>query len=481
MSFQKNEWAELLIEDCGIDGEGIGKTDGFTLFVKDAVIGDYIRARIIKVKKNYGYGRLEEVLTASPYRVEPECPIARPCGGCQLQALRYDRQLVFKEEKVRNNLKKLGGFEDPPMEPIIGAEHTFRYRNKAQYPVGKNREGRIIAGFYAGRTHAIIETEDCILGMPENKEILRIILSHMEKHRIEPYDEETGKGLVRHILIRVGHATGQIMVCLVVNGEELPGQKELCKALCTIPGMTSISLNVNRQRNNVILGETVILLYGKPAIEDRIGDLSYRISARAFYQVNAYQTVKLYNKVLEYAALTGEETVWDLYCGIGTISLFLARRARKVYGVEVIPEAIENARENAALNQISNAEFITGKAEDILPEKVRRNEAAADVIVVDPPRKGCERALLDAILQIAPRRIIYVSCESATLARDLKILCEKDYHLEKVCPTDQFPQTIHVETVVCLSNKNAKSKDYVEIGVDAEDYYRIKDSGKDGK
>ena len=467
MEFRKNDLVTLEIEDCGIDGEGIGKADGFTVFVKDAVIGDTVTAKIIKAKKNYGYGRLMEVLKPSPYRVEPKCEFARQCGGCQLQALSYDQQLVFKTNKVKGHLERIGGFTDIPMEPIIGMDELFHYRNKAQFPVGRNKEGKIVTGFYAGRTHNIIENRDCALGVAENKEVLNRVISHMEKYGIEPYNEATGKGLVRHVLIRYGYFTKEVMVCLILNGNKLPKEELLVKSLCEIPGMTSITINVNKKRSNVILGEEIRLLWGQEYITDRIGDISYQISPLSFYQVNPMQTQKLYAKALEYADLHGEETVWDLYCGIGTISLFLAQKAKFVRGVEIVPAAIENAKENAKLNGLENTEFFVGKAEEVLPREYKKNGVYADVIVVDPPRKGCDETLLETMIEMNPERIVYVSCDSATLARDLKYLCERGYELRKVCPVDQFGMTVHVETVVLLSQQ--KPDDTIEIDLDLDE------------
>ena len=464
MEYRKNDIVTLKIEDCGIDGEGIGKADGFTVFVKDAVIGDTVTAKIIKAKKNYGYGRLMEVLKPSPYRVEPKCEFARQCGGCQLQALSYDQQLVFKTNKVKGHLERIGGFTDIPMEPIIGMDELFHYRNKAQFPVGRNKEGKIVTGFYAGRTHNIIENRDCALGVAENKEVLDRVIAHMEKYGIEPYNEATGKGLVRHVLIRYGYFTKEVMVCLILNGNKLPKEEQLVKSLCEIPGMTSITINVNKKRSNVILGEEICLLWGQEYITDRIGDISYQISPLSFYQVNPMQTQKLYAKALEYADLHGQETVWDLYCGIGTISLFLAQKAKFVRGVEIVPAAIENAKENAKLNGLENTEFFVGKAEEVLPREYKKNGVYADVIVVDPPRKGCDETLLETMVEMNPERIVYVSCDSATLARDLKYLCERGYELRKVCPVDQFGMTVHVETVVLLSHKKADS--YIHIDVE---------------
>ena len=450
---KKDDLIEVTIEDLSEEGTGIGKFEGMTFFIKDAVIGDRVRAKIMKMKKNYGFARLMEVLTPSPDRVEPLCPVARQCGGCQIQAMSYEAQLAFKTRKVESNLKRIGKFEEIPMESIIGMEDPFHYRNKAQFPFGKNRDGKIITGFYAGRTHSIIENTNCHLGKEVNEEILEKILAWMNAFHVEPYNEATGKGLMRHSLIRCGFRTGEIMVCLVINGRKIPGEEALVDSLKIIPGMTSISLNVNKEKTNVILGREVINLWGRPYIEDYIGEVKYQISPLSFFQVNPVQTERLYGKALEYAGLTGEETVWDLYCGIGTISLFLARKARKVYGVEIIPDAIEDARRNASLNGFTNTEFYVGKAEEVLPEKYEKEGVRADVIVVDPPRKGCDENLLSTMVKMQPERIVYVSCDSATLARDLRYLCDNGYELKRVCPADMFPQTVHVETVVLLSHK----------------------------
>ena len=467
MEYRKNDIVTLEIVDCGTDGEGIGKADGFTVFVKDAVIGDTVTAKIMKAKKNYGYGRLMEILKPSPYRVDPICPSARQCGGCQLQAVSYEEQKAFKEKKLRGHLERIGGFKELPMEPLIGMDEPYHYRNKAQFPVGRNKEGRIVTGFYAGRTHAIIENRDCALGIPQNKEVLDRVIAHMEKYNIAPYDEMTGKGLVRHIFVRYGFFTGELMVCLIINGQDLPHQKEMVEKLGEIPGMTSISLNINKKRNNVILGDKVKTIWGKEYITDKIGDISYEISPLSFFQVNPHQTWKLYSKALEYAELHGEETVWDLYCGIGTISLFLAQKAKFVRGVEIVSAAIEDARRNARLNKIDNVEFFVGKAEEVLPREYEKNGVYADVIVVDPPRKGCDEMLLKTILKMQPKRVVYVSCDSATLARDLRFLCDNGYELKKVCGVDQFPQTVHVETVVLLSQQ--KPDDTIEIDLDLDE------------
>ena len=450
-SYVKNDLVTLKITDMGNDGEGIGKVDGYTLFVKDAVIGDTVLAKVMKAKKNYGYARLMEVVEPSPDRVEPPCPYARQCGGCQLQAMSYEQQLRFKTNKVKNHLMRIGGMEEVPMEAIIGMEHPYRYRNKAQFPVGRSKEGKIITGFYAGRTHSIIENRNCLLGVELNEQILDKVIAYMEENHVEPYDEKTGKGLVRHVLTRYGFDSKEVMVCLIVNGNKIPNAESLTESLRQIPGMTSITLNINKERTNVILGNQIKLLWGQTYITDSIGTIKYQISPLSFYQVNPAQTRRMYEKALEYAQLTGEETVWDLYCGIGTISLFLAQKAKQVYAVEIIPQAIEDARRNAALNHLKNVEFFVGKAEEVLPEKYEKEGVYADVIVVDPPRKGCDEILLDTIVKMSPKRVVYVSCDSSTLARDVKYLREYGYRVERVCPIDNFSQTVHVETVVLLS------------------------------
>ena len=466
---RKDDLITVTIEDLSSEGLGVGHYDGMAFFIKDTVIGDVAEAKIMKLKKTYGYARLTRLITPSPDRIAARCPVARQCGGCQIQAMSYPAQLRFKEAKVRNNLVRIGKFEHPPMEPIIGMEEPFRYRNKAQFPVGMSKDGRIIAGFYAGRTHAIIECEDCLLGVEENRVILDLVLEHMKEYHISPYEELTGKGLVRHVMIRKGFATGEVMVCLIVNGDSLPHADVLVERLRTIQGMASITLNINREQTNVIMGREIKLLWGQPYIEDTIGSVRFRISPLSFYQVNPLQTEKLYNKALEYAGLTGEETVWDLYCGIGTISLFLAQRAKQVYGVEIVPAAIEDAKANAALNGMANAEFFVGKAEEVLPEKYEKEGITADVIVVDPPRKGCEESVLATMIQMAPKRIVYVSCDSATLARDLKYLCHHGYELTRCCPTDMFGNSVHVETVVLLSQLKQKPDDYINVTIELDD------------
>lgn len=498
MAYKKDDCVKVTIDDIGTGGEGIGKINGYTLFIKDAVIGDVVEAKIIKAKKNYGYGRLMKVIKASRHRVEPVCPVAKQCGGCQLQQMSYEAQLDFKEKLVKNNVERIGGLTEGSyeLEPIIGMEIPYHYRNKAQYPVGYNSKHDIVMGFYAGRTHYIIDCCDCALGVKGNDRILNAIKDWMKQCNISAYDEESGNGLIRHVLIRNGYHTGQIMVCLVVNikapakrfmnysgmPEELTykqygkishnaGLKKtdiesLINELKMMDGMTSVMVNYNDEKTNVILGTTCDTLWGKSYIEDFIGNIKYQISPLSFFQVNPQQTEKLYSKALEYADLKGGETVWDLYCGIGTISLFLAGRAKKVYGVEIVPQAIEDAKNNAEINGIENAEFFVGKAEEVVPafyEKMKEAAAAGDenanesihpdVIVVDPPRKGCDESLLATIVDMAPNRMVYVSCDSATLARDLKYLEAHGYKVQKVQPVDQFGHTVHCESICLLTRK----------------------------
>ncbi|MBE5886903.1 MAG: 23S rRNA (uracil(1939)-C(5))-methyltransferase RlmD [Lachnospiraceae bacterium] len=504
--YKKGDCLTVTIEDLDTDGQGIGKADGYTLFVKDALVGDVVKVKIMKAKKNYAFARLEEVITPSSYRIEPKCEHHRRCGGCQLQCLSYEAQLAFKEKKVRNNLMRIGGFPEEKisevMQPIIGMEVPFYYRNKAQYPIGTDKKtGKPVAGFYAQRTHDIIANTDCALGVSENKIILEKILAWMEECRVSAYDEITHNGLVRHVLIRKGFVSGELMVCLVVNGRELPQIGKLIESLKEVPGMKSISLSVNRENTNVIMGTTIRTLWGNDTIEDTLGGIKFRISPLSFYQVNPVQTEKLYAKAVEFAGLTGKETVWDLYCGIGTISLFMAKNAGKVYGVEIIPEAIEDAKGNAERNGFTNTEFFVGKAEEVLPkfyervsregdtkgalfgEQIEENVSGSDrslrdakqatdmlhpdVIVVDPPRKGCDVQCLDTMLKMQPKRIVYVSCDSATLARDLKILCEGGYELKKAVCVDMFGQTGHVETVVLLSQQ--KPDDVIEVEIELDE------------
>ena len=537
---QKNDRAVITIEDIGSGGEGIGflkisgespdadadlrKADsaglnkqeagkktgikGFAIFVKDAVPGDTIEVTVTKVTTRYAYGHLDRILEPSPSRVEPRCPIAKTCGGCQIQALDYAKQLAFKQKKVRENLIRIGSFApeeiDAVLHPIVGMEEPWHYRNKEQVPVQQGKYGPV-TGFYASHSHTVIPMTDCLIGSPKNKQILETVLSWMQAYNVPAYDEETGKGLIRHILIRDGIYSGQVMVCVIANDYRLPFEKELVEALRCLEGVSSIVLNTNTERTNVITGRALRTLWGANDIVDTLhiheviqkqvnGDtytskdsniqngtvfkkteesVTFGISPLSFYQVNPRQTEKLYSLALTCAGLTGNETVWDLYCGVGTISLFMARHAKQVYGVEIIPEAIENARMNAERNGIENAKFYVGKAEEVLPDYVENLKAQGkdpqiDVICVDPPRKGCDDVCIRTMLEIAPKRIVYVSCDPATLARDLKKLTEGGYRLDYVQPVDQFAHTVHIETV-CLLSKLNETHQHIEVKVDMDE------------
>ena len=459
LNLKKNQEVSLTIEDFTKEGEGLGKYQGFPLFVKDTVIGDEVKVSITKLKKNYGYARLVEIIKPSEDRVTPLCPVARQCGGCKLQQISYDKQLHFKKGLVEGCLTRIGGFEkediEQKMEPVYGMEEPWHYRNKAQFPVGYDKEGNLVAGFYAGRTHSIVANTNCAIQAKVTHPIVEKVLTYMRENKISAYDEKNHSGLIRHILTRVGFTTGEIMVCLIVNGtaKQLKNINKLVDKLKEIEGMTSIIVNTNTDKTNKILGLHCETVWGQDYIEDYIGDIKYQIGPLSFYQVNPQQTKVLYSKALEYADLKGQELVWDLYCGIGTISLFLAQKAKQVYGVEIIKEAIDDARRNAALNHMDNVEFFVGKAEEIVPAQYEKTGIHPDVIVVDPPRKGCDATLLNTMLDMAPERIVYVSCDPATLARDLKILCAEKYTLEKVAVVDQFSHSVHVETVVLLSHK----------------------------
>ena len=540
-SFQKNDLIMLEITDLTEEGQGVGKKDGLVFFVKDSVMGDKVEARILKAKKNYAYAKVEKLLEASPHRIAPLCPVAGKCGGCQLQHLSYEKELAWKEDRIAQSLIRIAGLSPEEVESkkegILGGVLS-RYRNKAQYPVQSRKEIRsggatsvsdwkvdgkwpgknkieakekssdLSMGFYGFHSHRIIETKDCLINSAENPLILNCIKDWAREYKISGYEEETGKGLLRHIFLRKGFSTGEILLCLVMNGRSLAHGNELWERLqglslkdeegslqsradmqCDVDTQSRAELhcgvdtqseadghceenrkiqekivglcvNINEGSGNAILGRETLCLYGKDSIEDKIGELSFSISVPSFYQVNPAQTEKIYGKALEYAALTGEETVWDCYCGIGTISLFLAQKAKQVYGLEIVPEAIENAKKNAEKNGLHNTEFFVGAAEEVLPKWVEEQKREGkdvgnlvDVVSLDPPRKGCDEACLSAVLELSPKRIVYVSCDPGSLARDMKYLGEGGYVLEKWVGIDNFPRTGHVETVVLLSRK----------------------------
>lgn len=465
MSCHKNQEVTLEITDMGNAGEGIGKVEGYPLFVKDALVEDVVRVKVIKTKRSFGYAKMLEILQPSPWRTEPVCPVARQCGGCQLQHCCYEKQIEWKSKKVEECLKRIGGVSDlkKVMEPIMGMDEPYHYRNKAQFPVRYDKNQRLVAGFYAGHTHDIVSCTDCAIQHPANASIIKTLLAFMEEYGITAYREQTHTGLVRHILTRIGDRTGEAMVCLVINGIKIPHRDKLVQRLLDIPlniTIKSICLCVNTKKTNVIMGEQIIPLFGLPYIEDQIGEIRYRISPLSFYQVNPQQTAKLYRTALEYADLQGGEVVWDLYCGIGTISLFLAQRAAQVYGVEIVPQAVEDAKKNAILNGIDNVQFFTGAAEEVVPEQYAKRGSAgkADVVVLDPPRKGCDEKLLATVVQMEPERIVYVSCDPATLARDVKYLLREGYELRRVRGCDMFGQSFHVESVCLLSKLSAQER-----------------------
>ncbi|RKD25239.1 23S rRNA m(5)U-1939 methyltransferase [Caminicella sporogenes DSM 14501] len=442
------------IEDLGDSGEGIGRVDGFTVFVDRGVPKDKVYVKIIKLKKNYAIGEIVDFIEKSPYRIKENCLIADKCGGCQIQHIDYDYQLALKRKKVKSVVERIGKLKDVKIHDVIGMNKPYRYRNKAQFPLGM-KDGKAIIGFYKKGTHEVVDTDSCLIQHEVNDKVIKVFKRFINEKKIDIYDEKTGKGLLRHVLTRVSFATGDLMIVVITNGDNLPYKDEMIKEILKeIPQTKSIIQNINKRRTNVILGSKCITLYGEDKIMDYIEDLKFEISPLSFFQVNSIQTVKLYNKALEYANLTGNEVVFDIYCGIGTISLFLSRRAKKVYGIEVVESAIEDARRNAKLNNVKNVEFFVGKAEKVVPE-IYNKGLKADVVVVDPPRKGCEKIVLETIANMAPKKIVYVSCKPSTLARDLKILDELGYKTLEIQPVDMFPHTAHVESVVLIKRKHS--------------------------
>ena len=527
MNYRKNDEIRAVIDGLGNEGEGISHVDGFPFFIKDTAPGDIVTAKVMKVKSSFGYAKLLEIEQPSECRVRPECPVALKCGGCSLQHISYEEELRYKDEKVYNCLLRIGGIPakilDRAREPIVPSEKVFRYRNKAQCPVGRDSEGRAVAGFYSGRTHHIVPEDDCALSPALFKVVIRTVTDIINEYGISVYNEETGKGLIRHILIRMGFGTGELMTCIVSSGEKIPHIRELSDALMGIPGMKSVCLNINPEKTNVILGKKIIPLRGKPFIEDVLCGLRFRISPLSFYQVNPLTAEKLYSCALDYAGLEeyggpsdggsfgggpsdgdafaggpsdgdafagGSEgaapsrdavkEVWDLCCGIGTITLAAASRSDKllVHGVEIVEEAVKDARVNAELNGIENADFTAAAAEEYLPRYLIDHPGSrADVVILDPPRKGVRPEVLESIAKLLPERVVYVSCDPATLARDLKTLLSAGYRLSKYRVFDQFSRTAHVE-VCCLLEQLRPAKEHIEITINAEDYYRIKDSEK---
>ncbi len=465
MDIVKNKDYTVKITGITHEGQGVARIEGLAVFVDGALEGETVEIRVIKLNKSYAVGKLIKIIDASEKRTEPYCSVYKRCGGCSLQHMDYGATLEFKTGVVRENLKRIGKLVDIKVHDAIGMEEPFRYRNKAQFPVamtaGTTKDadnmvntGSVVTGFYAKRSHDVIDSGDCRIQDEASNKVRQIVKAFIVRHGITVYDETTGKGLVRHVMVRTAFHTGEVMAVIVINGAELPYSEELVKDLTAgtkdsagIDGIRSVMLNVNREKTNVIMGKKNICLYGREYIEDTIGPYRFRISPLSFFQVNPVQTEVLYKKALEYAGLTGKETVFDLYCGIGTISLFLSQMAAKVYGVEVVEDAVRDAKLNAEINGVSNVEFIVGEAETVIPEMYKQG-IKADVVVVDPPRKGCEEALLRTLVEMRPERIVYVSCNPSTLARDLKYLDENGYKAAEAQPVDMFPWTEHVECVI---------------------------------
>lgn len=449
---EKNKDYEIDITGMGYEGEGVGKIEDFTIFVQGALIGEVARIRIVKTSKSFAFGKLLEIIKSSPDRTEPICPVYKRCGGCQLQHISYGGQLKYKTQRVVDAITRIGKLSDVKINETIGMDVPYRYRNKVQLPIGMEK-GKVKIGFYAQRTHEIVDMDSCMIQDEIADKVIKLTREWAENHNIATYNELNHSGVLRHIMIRRGFKTGEVMIVLVTKVRELPYSDEFVDTMVNnIDGVKSIIQNINDKKTNVIMGENCKTLWGSETISDNIGDFNFKISPLSFFQVNPIQTEVLYNKTLEYAGLRGTETVFDAYCGTGTISLFLSQKCKKVYGVEIVPQAIENAIENAKINKINNAEFIVGESEKVIPELIRKG-VKAEVVVVDPPRKGCDKVLLEAIAQMEPDKIVYVSCDVGTLARDLAILEELGYKTVEIQPVDMFPQTAHVECVVLLEKK----------------------------
>ena len=449
----KNKEYIVDIVDIGQGGVGIGKYEGFTVFVDGGLVQDKIKVKITKSKKNYAVGDIVEIIEKSPFRVERKCSESlRQCGGCQIQELDYQKQLDVKTNEVKQVISRIGKLDDVVIHDTLGMEHPFRYRNKAQFPIQK-KDNMPVIGFYKKKSHDLISTDECIIQHEVNDKIIKIIKTYIRAYNVSIYDEKTHKGLLRHLVTKVGFTTGEVMIVLVANGKKLPYLKELASVLKeNIPGFKTLVVNVNREKTNVILGKENIVAYGDGMIRDYIGELVFEISPLSFFQVNPLQTEVLYNKALEYANLGENDTVFDIYCGIGTISLFLAQKAKKVYGIEIVEDAIKDAKRNAKINNMDNVEFYVGKAEEVVP-KMYKEGKRANVVVVDPPRKGCDEKVLDTIVSMEPDRVVYVSCNPSTLARDLAYLNERGYKCHEIQPVDMFPHSVHVENVAWLSKE----------------------------
>ena len=516
---EKGQILELKIEDMSAEGQGIGKADGFAVFVKNTVVGDVVKAELTKVKKHYGFGRVTEVVQSSPWRTEPFCEHCDSCGGCTYGRLAYEAQLELKAKQVRDKISRLGGITEPDMEPIIGMDEPYRYRNKASMPVSTGglitlkggvvkpvHEPRI--GFYQAKSHDVVNVDDCLLQSEPAMAAARALRQFMKEDNITSYDPRWEKGLMRHLIVRTAAGTGQVMVILVINGKGIPNAAKLVdmldEAIYNVPvykdgplagvefNLESVVVNINKKNTSEILGEECITIAGKPTIMEEVGGLQFEISPLSFYQVNREQMVKLYGKAIEYADLKGGETVLDLYCGVGTIGLFCAAEMNsknpenpgRVLGIESVKGAVVDANRNAVINGIVNARYVCGKAEEELPKLVKGEDlkdvslkiSQADVVILDPPRAGCDEILLETVVKVAPEKIVYVSCDAATLARDIKFLSHRGYEFVKACPCDMFPHTAHVETVVLLSKGEVDSKKIrVEFSLEDMDMSEFQD------
>ncbi len=445
----KNEVYTLDIQNMTTDGNGIAKVDGYTLFVPSAVTGDRVTLKVVKAGKSYGFAKILNIETASPLRTAPECNVFSTCGGCSLMHMNYESQLSLKHASVLDSMQRIGGFKDIEVKPIMPAPSPLGYRNKIQVPVTEIN-GKPSAGFFAPRSHRVSPAENCLLQSPSCKKVIKCVLEWMEEYSVSAYDEISGTGTIRHIYVREGFTSGEIMVSIVTNTKKLNHSAALAERLCKIRGVVSVIQNINTRKTNVILGDKNVCLYGRDYIYDTLDGIKFKISHNSFFQVNPVMTVPLYQKAIELLGDVSGKTVYDLYCGIGTISLFAARNAKKVIGIEYVPDAVYDAAENAGINKLTNTEFYAGDASEVFA-KLFSEGVTAHAAIVDPPRKGLDAKLIDTLLKMNPEKIVYVSCNPATLARDAKILCENGYTPSAVYPFDCFPNTSHVESVVCLS------------------------------
>lgn len=469
MKLKKNDIVKIEITGMTSEGSGVGRVEDIAVFIPNTAIGDILNAVIIKTSKRYAIGKVLEILSPSKDRIEADCPYFKQCGGCAYRHITYDSELSIKEQHVKDAISRIGGFKELKINPIVAGNSRNGYRNKAQFPVGVSKDGNLITGFYAYHSHRIVSCENCFLQPAVFNDIALITRKWAEEYKITPYDEKTHSGTLRHLYIRLGESTGEIMVCLVVNGNRLKGEKELALRLeKDIPNFKSLIINENKEKSNVILGKKCTTVYGGEYITDILCGLKFNISPLSFYQVNRTQAEKLYNIAQNYADLQGDEILLDLYCGTGTIGLSMAHKVKELIGVEIVEQAVENARANARLNNIGNARFICADASSAAA-RLEKENIKPDVIILDPPRKGCNNELISTVAHMEPKRVVYVSCDAATLARDMKLFAQQGYIPREVTPVDMFPVTAHVETVCLLSKLNVKQHIEVELTMDEMD------------